>query len=411
VCRDPMDSLITTAAHALASGDPLTALNWIALREDPPALALRGVAMAQLGDYPRARLLLRRAARDFGPREDLARARCAVAEAEIALVSRDLAWAPKPLDSARLVLERRDDHLNAGHARILQARFLLLTGRLDDAERLLDGFDAERLPPPSRVGCALVQAGIAMRRLRVSAARRALGEAGRIASESRVRSLLAEVEAANRLLDVPAARLVAGGDTRSLRLDEVEALLASEALVIDACRRVVSQAGTTVSLRSRPVLFALARALAEARSGGASREALLARVFRAKEADESHRARLRVEVGRLRKALRDVAAISVTPAGFALAPRRGREVVVLAPHGEEAHGAVLALLGDGEAWSSTALALALGASQRTIQRALDALMSDGKVQAIGKGPARRWMAPPVPGFPTTLLLPTPSPGG
>ena len=166
-----------------------------------------------------------------------------------------------------------------------------------------------------------------------------------------------------------------------------------------------------ISLETRPVLFALARALAEAWPGDVSRAALLARAFRAKHADESHRARLRVEIARLRKALSVAAGIEATKNGFALVPRRAREVAVLAPPTDEAHATVLALLADGEAWSTSALALALGASQRTVQRALEELTADGKVQAVGRGRARRWLAPPVPGFPTTLLLPAALPGG
>ena len=176
---------------------------------------------------------------------------------------------------------------------------------------------------------------------------------------------------------------------------------------MDACRHVVRDAGTVVSLARRPVLFALARALGEAWPGDVPRDARRARIP-AKHADESHRARLRVEVGRLRTVLRTLAGVSATKRGFALVPRRAREVVVLAPPVEEEHAAVLAFLADGESWSSSALALALG-SQRTVQRALDSLAAAGKVQSFGRGRARRWMTPPVPGFPTTLLLPAPLP--
>lgn len=406
-----MDSLITAAARALASGDALGALNHIALRDDPPALALRGIAMAQLGDLGRAKTLLRRAARAFGPRDAAARARCVIAEAEIALVSRDLAWPAKPLDSARTVLERHADIANAAHARYLAIRRLLLIGRLDQAERLIEDFDPAPLPTASRAAYELTVAGIAMRRLRTGAARAALARAERIARQARIASLLAEVESAVRILDAPAARLVAHGKARLLRLDDIEALLASTTLVVDACRRVVSHAGTAMSLETRPVLFALARALAEAWPGDVPRATLLARAFRAKHADDSHRARLRVEIGRLRKALGAAAGIDATRAGFALVPRGAGGVAVLAPPTDQAHATVLALLADGEAWSSSALALALGASQRTVQRALDDLAADGKVRAIGRGRARRWMAPPVPGFPTSLLLPTVLPGG
>jgi hypothetical protein len=204
---------------------------------------------------------------------------------------------------------------------------------------------------------------------------------------------------------------MARGDERVVRLDEIETVLASKTLVVDACRRAVCHGGKVISLETRPVLFALARALAEAWPADVSRPALLARAFRARHADESHRARLRVEIGRLRKALRDVGGIDATKNGFALVPRRARSVAVLAPLTDEAHATVLALLSDGEAWSSSALALALGTSTRTVQRALDDLTVGNKVQAVGQGRARRWMAPPVPGFPTTLLLPAALSGG
>jgi tetratricopeptide (TPR) repeat protein len=406
-----MDSLITAAARALASGDALHALNYIALRDDAPALALRGIAMAQLGDLSRAKTLLRRAGRAFEPREAVARARCAVAAAEIALVSRDLNWSVKALDTAHVALERHGDRANAAHARYLKVRYLLVVGRLNEAERLIEDFDPAPLPRASSAAYHLAVGGIAIRRLQINAARAALMEAERVACEVGIPALVAEVENAARVLHTPAARLITKGEERLLRLDAVEKLLASQALVVDACRRVVCHAGNTVSLETRPVLFALARAMAEAWPGDVSRATLLAHAFRAKHADESHRARLRVEIGRLRKVLRDVAGIDATKDGFALAPRRALDVAVLAPPNDEAHAAVLALLADGEAWSSSALALALGASQRTVQRALDDLIMEGKVQAVGRGRARRWLAPPVPGFPTTLLLPATLPGG
>ena len=406
-----MDSLITAAANALASGDALGALNYIARRNDPSALALRGIAMAQLGDLRRARMLLRRAARAFDPREAVARARCAVAEAEIALVSRDLSWPIEALDMAHQALETRGDHANAAHARYLRGRYLLLIGRIDQAENLLQGFDPAPLPPASLAGHELVVAGIAMRRLQIEAAYSALARAEAAARKARIPSVLAEVQATSVALAAPAARLIARGETRLLRLADVERLLASKALVVDACRHFICHSGNVISLERRPVLFVLARALAEGWPNDVSRAALLARAFRAKHADESHRARLRVEIGRLRRALRTTAGIDATKAGFAIVPRRAREVVVLAPPTDEAHAILLALLADGEAWSSSALALAIGASQRTVQRALDELASGGKVRMIGRGRARHWMAPPVPGFPTALLLPAALPGG
>ena len=406
-----MDSLIAAAAQALAAGDPLEALKRVSLRNDAPALALRGVAMAQLGDLVRAKDLLRKAARAFGPKEAVARARCVVAEAEIALVSRDLSWPAKALDTARVALEQRGDRMNAAHARHLEVRRLLLIGRLDEAENALAKFDAAPLPPALRAAHELVVAGVAIRRLRIKTARAALIEAERAARLAGIPALIAEAQSAALVLNTPAARLIAPGEERLLLLDEVEALLASGAIVVDACRHVVRDAGTVISLTRRPVLFALARALGEAWPADVSRSTLLARAFRAKHADESHRARLRVEIGRLRVKLKTLADVSATTQGFALAPRRARNVVVLAPPVEDEHASVLAFLSDGEFWSSSALSLALGASARTVQRALDTLAAAGKVQSYGRGRARRWMTRPVPGFTTTLLLPGPLPSG
>src|SRR5450631_3045630 len=360
----PMDSLITAAARALAAGDPLGALKRVALRDDAPALALRGIAMAQLGDLVRAKALLRRAARAFGPKEAVAGARCVVAEAEIALVSRDLGWPAKALDAARATLEEHGDRVNAAHARHLEVRRLLLIGRLDEAERTLAELDPAPFPPASRAAHELVVAGIAMRRLRTKSARAALARAERAARHARIPALTAEVESALLVLNTPAARLIASGEERLLLLEEGEAW-----------------------------------------PGDVPRGTLVARAFRAKLTDESHRARLRVEVGRLRTMLGTLAGVSATQRGFALVPRRAREVVVLARPVEGKHAAVLAVLADGESWSSSALALALGASQRTVQRALDSAAAAGKVQSFGRGRALRWMTPPVLGFTTTLLLP------
>ncbi|MDQ7249602.1 hypothetical protein [Dongia sedimenti] len=402
-----MDSLITAAARALAMGDPLGALNRIALRDDAPALALRGIAMAQLGDLDRARMLVRKAARAFGPKEAVARARCVLAEAEIAFVSRDLGWPAKTLDAARATLEQHGDRANAAHALHLEVRRLLLMGHLDAAESLLATLAPARLPPALRAAHELVTAGIAMRRLRTRPARTALARARRAADAARIPGLIAEVERATQILNAPAARLVAQGKERLLSLADVEALQASPALVVDACRYAVRDPRATVSLARRPVLFALAQALAEAWPGDVSRDALVARAFGAKRADESHRARLRVEIGRLRAVLRPLAHVSATKDGFTLTPRRATEIAVLARPVAEKHGGVLAFLADGESWSSSALALALGASQRKVQRALDDLAAAGKVQSFGRGRAQRWTTPPVPGFATTLLLPAP----
>ncbi|MBK8170224.1 MAG: helix-turn-helix domain-containing protein [Sandaracinaceae bacterium] len=400
-----MDSLITAAARALAAGDPLFALQQVALRNDAPALALRGIAMAQLGDLGRAKALLRRAAVAFAASESAARARCVVAEAEIALARRDLAWPAKRLEGARATLEAEGDYANAAHARHLQARRLLLLGQIDAAERVLAKLDPSNLPPAWRATHELVIAGVLLRRLHTKAARTALRRAERAARHARIPALMAEVASARLIMDAPAARLIANGEQRTLFLDDVETLLASNALIVDACRRVVRHKTIVTSLTKRPVLFALVRALAEAWPADVARDVLIARAFGSKRASDSYRARLRVEIGRLRKLLRAVSNVTATKHGFALAPESAKKVAVLALPVDGEHAEVLALLADGESWSSSALALALGASQRSVQRALDSLAADAKVEASGHGRARRWRSAPLFGFATVLLLP------
>lgn len=400
-----MDSLITAAAQALAKGDPLGALNRIALRDDAPALALRGIAMAQLGDFVKAKALVRNAARAFGPKEAVARARCVVAEAEIALASRELSWPTKALDAARMTLDAHGDRVNAAHAQYLGVRRLLLIGRIDEAEQILAELNPASLPAASRAIHELMMAGIAMRNLQAKVARAALARAEHAARAAHIPALIAEVENALLMLNTPAARVIANGEERPLLLDEIEALLASNTFVVDACRLIVRDENKTISLATRPILFALARALTEAWPADVARNVLIAKAFRTRHADESHRARLRVEMGRLRKILQTQAGINATVQGFVLAPRHTSAVAVLARPVEEKYAAVLALLADGESWSSSALALALGVSQRNVQRSLDSLAAEDKVQSFGRGRARRWMNPPMPGFATTLLLP------
>jgi hypothetical protein len=407
-----MDALITAAALALAAGDVLGALNRVALRKDAPALALRGIAMARLGDMARAKELLRSAARAFGAKEAVARARCVVAEAEIALVSRELGWPATALDAARATLQAHGDRANAAHAGHLQARRQLLMGKLDEADHTLAGLDTTLLQPASAAAHALVVAGLAVRRLRIREARTALADAERAARQAGIAALLEEVSKASLALDAPAARLIARGQERALRLEDVETLFSTDTLLVDACRYAVRQSGSAVPLASRPVLFALLRALAEAWPADVPREMLVARAFRGKEADESYRARLRVEMGRLRSLLKPLASVNATARGFGLAPHHAANVAVLAPPMEGEHGEVLAFLADGESWSSSDLALALGASQRTVQRALEALALVGKVLWLGQGRSRRWMATPVvAGFTTALLLPVSLPSG
>jgi hypothetical protein len=410
-----MDSLIAAAARALAVGDTLGALKHVGVRDDPPALALRGIAMAQLGEHPRARELLRRAARAFGAHEALARARCVVAEAEVALAMRDLRGSPRALAAAAATLEARADRANALHARLIALRRLLLLGRLEEAAsalaRLHVDVGARGLPPALLAVAELAAAEVALRSLRTVPAQAALARARGAAEHARVPALLAEVAEARAALDRPAARRVQAGREQPLRLEEVEALLASGALVVDACRRGLRAGAAWLPLARRPVLFALARALAEAWPGDVDRHALIAGAFRTRRPNESHRARLRVEIGRLRALAAPLARIEASARGFALAPRGERAVVVLAPPIDGDQASLLALLGDGAAWSTSALALALGASQRTVQRALAELEAAGRVRSIGRARTKRWLSPPLAGFTTILLLPAALPPG
>ncbi|ALN79035.1 hypothetical protein [Lysobacter antibioticus] len=400
-----MDSLIAASARALAAGDALGALKRVALRDDPPALALRGIAMAQLGDHPRARELLRRAVRGFGSHEELARARCVVAEAEVALAMRDLGGSPRALTAAAATLEARADRANALQAWLIAARRLLLLGRLDEAAAALAKLDAQALPPSLVAMAELTSAELSLRSLQTEVARAALDRAQAAAARAGVPALSAEVTEARRALDRPAARRLSADGEQALRLEEVAALLESDALVVDACRRGIRAGGSWQALTRRPVLFALALALAEAWPGDVDRETLIERAFHMSRPDETHRARLRVEIGRLRSLVGGFAQIEASARGFVLKPHKDRTVVVLAPPIDGDQASLLALLSDGAAWSTSALSLALGASQRTVQRALAELEAAGRVRSIGRARAQRWLAPPLAGFTTILLLP------
>src|SRR5882672_1188888 len=402
-----MDSLVASAARLLAAGDPLSALKRVALRDDPPALALRGIAMAQLGDYERARKLLRRAARGFGSRERLAQARCQVAEAEVALAARDLTRRMHKLDAAAQTLDALGDRTNALHAHLVGARRQLLVGELDAAEKTLAAVNmaVATVPPPLVARVELTRAELALRRVRVADAAVALDRAHAAAVAAGIPALLAEIDRARRALSSPSARLIRAGVVRVVGLDEVEALFASGDLIVDGCRRAVRGPARTVPLAGRPVLFELVGALAAAWPADVARDQLIERAFMARAVNESYRARLRVEIGRLRAALRPLACIEATPRGFALAPINAPAVVVLAPPIDGPAGSILALLEGGESWSTSALACALGTSQRTVQRELGQLEEEAAVRAVGHGRSRRWLAPALGGFATTLLLP------
>ena len=400
-----MDSLIAAAGRALAAGNAIAALKCVALRDDPPALALRGIAMAQLGEYRLARQLLRRAARGFGIHEELSRARCILADAEVALATRDLGVSQRSLAAVAATLEAHADRSNALQVRLIAARRLLLLGQLDEAAAELARLDTRGIPPSLAVVAELIAAELALRSLRTGPALEALARAQEAAERARVPALLAEVVEARAALDRPAARRLLEGNEQPLRLEEVAALQGSGALVVDACRRGLRAGVAWLPLARRPVLFALIRALAEAWPADVDRRTLIVRAFRSRHADETHRARLRVEIGRLRALAASMARIESTARGFVLAPRGRRDVVVLAPPIDGAQASLVALISDGAPWSTSALAQAMGASQRTIQRALTELEVAGQVRSIGRGRARRWLSPPLAGFTTILLLP------
>lgn len=404
-----IDQALAVAAAALARGDPLAALKRVSLRDDAMALALRGSALAQLGDYPRARALLRRAARGFGDRNPLYRARCVVADVEVALALRELNALPRALPAAIAFLDTHADRVNATHARVLLVRRLLLLGRLAEATEALDRLDTRRLPPALAAIAALAGFELALRRLQLAAARAALTRATEAAARAEVPALLSEIEAAHDVLARPAARMVDGARSRLLSLDEVDALLGGGVLVIDGCRRGLRHRDEWRPLGRRPVLFALLAALARAWPGDVEREELVARAFGVKRANETHRARLRVEIGRLRACLSPLARIEATPRGYALSPMAEVDVALLLPPVDGESASLLALLADGAAWSSSALALALGTSQRTVQRELTSLEAAGQVRTIGRARTQRWLSPALTGFATILLLPAVQP--
>ncbi|HEY9253480.1 MAG TPA: helix-turn-helix domain-containing protein [Stenotrophomonas sp.] len=399
-----MDSLLSAAGRALTLGDPLRALKHVALRDDPPALALRAIAMAQLSDYGRARELLRKAARGFGAHQAVARARCIVAEAEVALAMRELARSPRVVLDAADLLDRHHDHANAALARLIAARQQLLLGRLAAARELVASREDTALPDALQATSALVQAELALRLLDTTGAYAHLAAAEAAALRSGIAGLQAEVDRARSTLRLTAARTLRAGHEQLLRLEEVEALLASGAVVVDACRHGLHAGGHWQPLARRPVLFALLRALAESWPGDVDRNVLIGRVFRTRQPDETHRARLRVELSRLRALLPVGVTLEATASGFALLSAE-RAIVVLAPPLDSEQGAILALLADGMAWSTSSLALALGASQRTVQRALGELELAGQARAVGQARAQRWLAAPLIGFTTALLLP------
>jgi hypothetical protein len=398
-----MDPDLETAAQHLGRFDALGALRLVGTREDPLALALRGVAMAQLGEDRNAQKLLGRAERTFAETDPRMHARVVAARGEVALGSRDLALAGRLLETAEAALGA--DRTNRTFVRILRVRRLLLLGRVEEA-RALAAIDLRGAPPRLRVLAELLRADIAARRLRVLEAEAAIARARTAARAAEVAPLVAQVERFATDFAAPVARVIRDRTFALATLADVTSLARNKGLVVDGCRRELRLDGVTVSLATRAVLFALAEALGEAAPAAASRVLLIERAFGARRTTESLRARLRVEIGRLRRALAPIAmTIEPTADGFRLSgdSEAMRVVVVLPPADGEA-SLLLALLRDGEAWSSSSLANASGLGQRAVQRALAELKDAGKVDAHSAGRNRRWVARPPEGFATTLLL-------
>jgi hypothetical protein len=408
-----MDPALGAAAQALSTFDPLGALKRIALRTDPPALALRGIAMAQLGDYSAARKLLGRAARSFEATDPRWRARCLAAEGEVALACRDLAAAGRALETAEVELAAHGDRINALFVGLQRVRLQLLLGNVSEALVLIQSLVLDKTPPRLRALAALVETDIAVRSLRARDARTAIARARSGCRAANIPSLTDEVERAARDLDAPVARLVRNGDEREALLDDIEDLEGERLFVVDACRREVRAGTVVIPFVTRPVLLALAVVLGRASHGEATREELIRDVFGGKRVSESLRVRLRVEIGRLRRLLAAIADVNATERGYSMRARlpRGASIVALLPPAIGEASALLALLRGGESWSTSALAGAIGSSQRTVQRALSALHEEGRVEVSGRGRSQRWVARPPQGFATALLLVTHSSSG
>jgi DNA-binding transcriptional ArsR family regulator len=407
-----MSSPNHAAAVLLAAGDPLGALSLVGRGDSPEALALCGCAFAQLGDLERAKRLLTRAGRGFGSSEPLARARCVAAIAEVSLAARDLSLSLAGLRHSVSVFAAHGDLVNALHARLVLARILMMCGRRVDAEQVLAGLSVRRAPAQLVASFELIGAELALRRVEVSVARAGLVRGLKAARRAGVAALERELARMQEGLLTPAARLVVcgagaghGADAaptgvpeppRVLTLLEVERVLARAVWLADVCRRELRCGARRVSFARKPVLFQLLCCLAEAWPGGATREQLIARGFGVRRGNESHRSRLRVELGRLRHQLGSMGAVEADGQGYRLvaAVSGSAGVALLLPPVDGEHAALLALLGDGGSWSSSALALALGMSQRTLQRALLSLEQGGRVCGRGQGRARRWSVLP-----------------
>jgi tetratricopeptide (TPR) repeat protein len=392
---------LTAAARALSLGDALSALKWLGRRTDAPARAMRGAALSQLGAFVSAKAQLRAALRALGPESGLLRARCLAAQAEIALALGDLRWSAEPVARAVAELEAAGDARNAAYLRLVAARAALRLGRPADAERLLRPATFAPVAPLDRTLAELVRVELAAKRGDPDLLKSALASAGAAAERAAIPALVSEVARIRDRYEGPAAVITSRGKARTASFCEVCALGRSAGVVIDGGAREVRSSGDGVPFARRPVLFDVLRVLAEAWPGAVPREALIARVFGARRPNESHRIRLRVEIGRLRKVVRPRLGVVSEGPGYALSA--AGEVVLVMPLEESPASRLLSLMHGGEGWSASSLALALDVSERTIQRSLGELQRAGKVGPTGNGRGRRWVR--LFEIPTDLLLP------
>ena len=389
------------AGRALAAGEALRALGLVGRADDALGLTLRGIAYAQLGDLELARKSLDRALALAKDRRTRAHARAALVE--IALSTGDPAPAAKAAKAAADELARLGDPRNAAMMRLVLARAEVLLGRLGEARRVVEDVLTEKLEPDLRALAWLARAEIAIRTLATTDARDALSRA-RASLDGTPNQLLARaLVALEQELSLPVARMLRGGVVRDADLFAIEALSRGEVLLIDACRRVAIAGRVTIPLARRPVLFALLLVLARAWPASVPRDELASRAFDARRVNESHRSRLRVEIGRLRKIMDGLGAEPVATAdGYALASKR--EVALLLPPSDDDAARIALLLGDGAAWSAKGLAEHAGVSKSTAQRALGLLVKNGSAIRTGKGKDVRYTRPGTPIASRMLLL-------
>ncbi|PCC68517.1 HTH domain-containing protein [Nannocystis exedens] len=396
----PPDALLA-AARALAGGDPLRALAGVGRDDSARGLTLRGIAYAQLGDLELARDALARAV-DLAD-DPLLAARARAALVEVELGSGAPALAAREARLAADALERLGDPRNAAMQRLVLARAEVLLGRLNEARRAVEAVLAGDLGPDLRAVASLVQAEIAVRALAPTDARSALARAREAMAHAPHQLLARTVEALEQELARPLASVWRAGVTTEADLFAIEALSRGHLLLVDACRRLALGGRVTIPLARRPVLFALLLELARAWPAAVARDLLAARAFSVRRVNDSHRARLRVEIGRLRKLMDGLAAAPVaSDDGYLLASQR--DVAVLLPPTDDEAARLGLLLGDGAAWSAQALAEHAGVSRRTAQRALQQLVERGAVVRTGKGKDVRYTRPGAPIASRMLLL-------